>query len=124
MLRSTALVIVLLLAGTPGVSLACEIWCNAPGADDCRHGVGCCQHSRDGACARPEIAATGSECGEAPSLSPFLNESRHTSPRPLVSTAAAHEWPNLFANRDHAGNWFIPGAGRGRPPALPTVLRI
>lgn len=124
MLHSTAVLIVLLLAGTPGVSLACEIWCNAHGADDRRHTVGCCQNSRDAACGRQEIAATASECADAPGLSAFLNESRQTDSRPVVSAAAAHESPALLANRDHPANWFISSVGLTRPPALRTILRI
>jgi hypothetical protein len=87
MLR-TALLIVLVTAGTPAGSLACELWCNSPGGDDHHRAVGCHDASQSGHNAR-EVASCVADCGDAAAMTPFVAEVRQTESRSAAGAPAA-----------------------------------
>ena len=124
MRRKTALLIVMLLAGNPGVSLACELWCNTPAAETHRGAVGC--HRTPGAASAGErVAAATAECHDAPAVIAFLSESRQPDTRSVPMFSAVQDTPAKLAHRDLVGEgWFVFNRQPSRPPTFPTILRI
>jgi hypothetical protein len=122
MRRTTALLTVMLVAGTPGASLACELWCNTPAAESHRSAVGC--HHTPDAGQGEQVTATAGECHEAPAVAAFLKESRPPDTH-TVTIASAVDTPAAVFRRDveHEG-WCVFSGRSVRPPALHTVLRI
>jgi hypothetical protein len=123
MFRATTFLIVLVLAGAPAASLACDLWCMSALAQEHRRIVGCHRDSV-GATASQQIAAVSSECHGAISGTLFVADSRSQIPDP--STAPVSNTPHLVviltgdlaSTRAHAFQVSV------APSALRSVLRI
>jgi hypothetical protein len=125
MLR-TALLIMLVMAGSPVGSLVCELWCNSPTGKEHHRPVGC----HDASQSRPagqQIAPSVAGCHDAAAMRPFVTESRQAESR---SVAAA---PGIFFDASSIGpdndetttSWDVLN---GQPPPRPSssrpVLRV
>ncbi len=124
MRRTTALLVVTLLAGTPGLSLACELWCNTPSADAHRGAIGCHKTPDPGAPGRQLLAAVP-DCHDAPAVTVFLNEARQPDTRSVTMIASGHETPAAIVRRAPIGDGGSTFNGRSpRRPAFRAILRI
>jgi hypothetical protein len=104
MLRTTTLLIVMMLLGNPGGALACERWCTSPAAEGHHRAVGC--HS-------------------ATVITPFVIEARQTesasvAPLPLVLFA----FRAIGLDDEVAAGWRIFNVQPPRPGSSGAVLRI
>ena len=122
MRRPTAFLVVLLLTALPGVSLACELWCNTPAASAHRDAVGC--HRADAVDGATTQVGAAAECHDAPALTAFLIEPRQPEPRPTatapVMASAALAIDRSLRERSRPAAEVRPA----RPPAFRTILRI
>ena len=124
MQRPTGLLIVLLLVGHPGVSLACELWCTTRTADT-HHGTVGCRSASDAEGTGQHVVAAGAECHDARGTIVFLNEGRQPDTRPVTTASPAHWSLANFAGRhavDEGVFAFI--VQLSDPPAFRPVLRI
>ena len=124
MRRGTVLLIVMLLAGTPGVSLACELWCNTP-AGETHHGTVGCHRAPDAGIPGKQVIATAVGCHEAATITAFVNEPRRPDTRPVTIVAAVSDTPAVWV-RGHLTDegWFIFNGQASRPSAFRTILRV
>jgi hypothetical protein len=124
MLR-TALLIVLVTAGNPVSSLACELWCNSPAGEDHHRAAGCHDASQFGLPGR-QIAPYVAGCPDAAAVGSFVAEVRNAKSAPAAAAATALVGASLIApDRDETA------AGRAgvdvqppRPPSSRLVLRV
>ena len=124
MRRSTALLIGLLLAGHPGVSLACELWCTTRAAVTHHSALGC-DTAREADGIGRQVVAAGPECHDARTTIAFLNETRQPDTRPVAMASPAHHSLAGFAGRevvDEGG--FAFNVQLSRPPTFRPILRI
>ena len=84
MLRTTTLLIVMVLAGGPSGSLACELWCTTAAADAHHRAVGC--HDASAASATGQQIESAAGCHDAAVITSFVTEARQTE---STSVAAA-----------------------------------
>lgn len=123
MLRTTAILIVMLLAGTPGVSLACGLWCNTPAAEG-HHSVVGCHRTRDAGIPGEQAVAAAAECHDALAVTAFVNEAQQSETRSVAMVPAVPTHA-VFVPHDHTRRgWFAFNGQSARPPALRTILRI
>ena len=124
MRRGTALLVVMLLAGTPGVSLACELWCDTPAAETHHSTVGCHLAPNFGI-AGEQVVATASGCHGAAAVTAFVNESRRPDTRPVTIVLGLSDTPAVCV-RGHVTDegWSVFNGQASRPSAFRTVLRI
>lgn len=124
MRRATALPIVMLLAGTPGVSLACELWCNTPAAETHHSAVGC-HRPPDASVPGEQVIPADAECHDAPAVTAFLSESRQPDTRSLTTVSAVHDLPAVLVRRDLMNEgWPVFNDQSARPPVFRAILRI
>jgi hypothetical protein len=124
MLR-TALLIVLVMAGSPVGSLACELWCNSPAGKEHHRAVGC----HDASQSRPtgqQIAPSVAGCHDAAAIEPFVAEMRQAESAPVATvTAAFFDTRSIVPDNDEtAAGWCVFDV---QPPHLPSsraVLRV
>jgi hypothetical protein len=105
MLRATTLLIVMVMAGGPAGSLACELMCSGPVAEDHHLAVG---------------------CHDAAAMSPFVTEVRHRESAPAVLAPAAR-FNSMSIGRGHnqtAAGWCVFNVQPSRPPSARDVLRV
>ena len=124
MLR-TALLIVLVVAGSPIGSLACALWCNTPAGADHHRAVGCHDASQSGPTGQ-QIAPYVAGCHDAAAMAPFVAEVRLAESAPVRTAAAA-----LFDTGDLAPDTNETAAGwcvfDVQPPGRPSsraLLRV
>src|SRR5215204_5331965 len=98
MLR-TVLPIVLVMAGSPVNSLACELWCNSPAGDDHQRTVGCHDSSRSGPKGQ-QIAPYVTGCPDAVPVAPFVAEVRQVDAPGGTWTAALFETNSIAVDND------------------------
>jgi hypothetical protein len=124
MLRATALLIVMLLSGHAGLSLACELWCHTPAADAHHSAIGCHKAPDPGALGTQVIAAAA-DCHDAPAVTAFLNEGRQPDARSVTMVAAGHGTPAVSVHHNLIDEgWSVFNGQPARPPAFRTILRI
>lgn len=124
MLRTTALLIVMLLAGHPGVSLACELWCKTSAAD-AHHSVIGCHKAPDPGALGNQVTAAVADCHDAPVVTAILNEARQPDTRPVTMVAAGHGTPAVLAHCALVDEgWSVFNGQSAHPPAFRTILRI
>lgn len=125
MRRPTVLLIVMLLvAGTPGVSLACELWCNTPAAETHHSAIGC-HRAPDAGVAGEHVIAAAAECHDVPAVTAFVNEARQPDARPVTMVSAVHDTPAVSVDGDLTyEGWSVFNDQSSPPPALRTILRI
>jgi len=120
MFRTLASILVLVLAGTPAASTACEVWCdNAANAG--HHLVGC--HEAPAATAAARHITTMASCLDA-ATAVYVSESRPAADAPVAAAI-----PRLATLADLNGRQAFPSwttfDSLIRPPATRhSVLRI
>ena len=123
MLRTTAILIVMLLAGTPGVSLACGLWCNTPAAERHHSAVGC-HRTTDAGISGEQVIAAAAGCHDALTVTAFVNEARQSETRSEAMVSAVLT-PAVFVRHDFTREgWLVCNGQSARPPAFRTILRI
>lgn len=124
MRRTTVLLIVMLLAGSPGLSLACELWCTTSAAEAHHSAIGCHKTPDPGAL-DTQVSAAVADCHEAPAVTAFLNETRQPDTRSVTMIAASHDAPAVLVHRALIDEgWSVFNGQSARPPAFRTILRI
>ena len=120
----TALLIVLVMAGSPIGSLACELWCNSPAGADHHRAVGCHDASRT-ASPGPQVASTAG-CHDAAATTPFITEGRQTESTPVNAASVALFDSNSIGldNDETTAGWRVFNVQPARPPSLRLVLRV
>ena len=123
MLR-TALLIVLVMAGNPIGSLACELWCNSPAGADHHRAVGCHDASQSGSTGQQIAHVDG--CHDAAAIAPFVAEVRQAESAPVATAAAAlFDTSSITPDNDEtAAGWCVFNAQPPRPPSSRAVLRV
>lgn len=124
MLR-TALLIVLVMAGTPAGSLACELWCNSPAGDDHHRAVGCHDASQSGPNDQ-QIASHAAGCHDAAGIAPFVAEVRRAESAPIATaTGSIVDMRSITPDHDEtAAGWCVFDVQPRRSPASHAVLRV
>jgi len=124
MLR-TALLIVLVMAGSPVGSLACELWCNSPAGEERHRVVGCHDASRSGPTGQ-QIAPSVAGCHDAAAIAPFVAEARPVESAPLRTAAVAlFDASSIGPDNDEtAAGWCVFDVQPPRPPSSRAVLRV
>ena len=125
MLR-TALLIALVMAGSPVGSLACELWCNSPAGKAHHRAVGChdASHSRP---AGQQIAPSVAGCHDAAAIRPFVTEPRQAESRSIAAAPVAFfDATSIGPDNDETTiGW---GVFNAQPPPRPSssrpVLRV
>ena len=123
MVATTTLLIVLTLAGGPAGSLACELWCSSPAAEDHQRAVGCHDASRTWPTGQQVVSTTG--CHDAAALTPFLTEARQTE-SDSVAAAASPCVDSSAIGPDNVGataGCYVFNVQSPRPPTSRVVLR-
>jgi hypothetical protein len=123
MLRTTTLLIVMVLASGPASALACELWCSGPAATDHRRAAGCHDASR-ATPAGQQVAPAGG-CHDAVVTAPFLTEARQAESESAATRPAVPQLGSMAPDIDRiASGWSVFQVQRPRGPSLQTVLRI
>ena len=124
MLR-TALLIVLVVAGNPVGSLACELWCNSPAGADHHRAVGCHDASQSGPKGQ-QIAPYVAGCHDAAAIGPFVAEVRQAESAPVgTATAARFDTSSIGPDNDEtAAGWCVFDVQPPRPSSSRAVLRV
>ena len=123
MRRPTTVLIVMLLAGAPGVSLGCELWCSTPAAETHHRAVGC-HRTPDEGLPGEQVVSAAAGCHNAPAVTPFVNEGRQPETRP-VAMASVHGTPTVFANHDFTHeSWSVFNGQSVHAQSFRTILRI
>ena len=124
MLR-TALLIVLVMAGSPVGSLVCELWCNSPAGEDHHRAVGCHDASQSGSTGQ-QIAPYVAGCHDAAAIAPFVAEVRQAESAPVGTvTAALFDTSSIVPDNDEtAAGWCVFDVQPPRPPSARAVLRV
>jgi hypothetical protein len=122
MLR-TALLIVLVMAGSPVGSLACELWCNSPAGEDHHRAVGCHDAS---APKGPQVVPYLAGCHDAAAIAPFVAEVRQAESAPAgTATAALFDTRSIAPDDgEAAAGWCVFDVQPARPPSSRAVLRV
>jgi hypothetical protein len=120
-----ALLIVLVVAGSPAGSLACELWCNSPAGDDHHRAVGCHDASQSGPNGQ-QIAPYVADCYDAAALTPFVAEVRQAESAPFgTATATLFDTSSIAPDNDAtAAGWWVVDVQPPRPPSSRPVLRV
>jgi hypothetical protein len=124
MLRTTSLLIVMVLAAGPAGSLACDLWCNSPAADPHHRAIGC--HDASPASPIGQQIAPASGCHDAAGIAPFVREVRQTESlgNPIASPAVV-ELSSIGIDHDGiATGWWVFKVQPPRPPSSRAVLRV
>jgi hypothetical protein len=129
MLR-TALLIALVIAGSPVGSLACELWCKSPANEEHHRAVGCHDASQSGP-QNQQIAPYVAGCHHSAGITPFVIEARPTESRSIASAPVAAA-PAAFFDACSIGpdrhetttGWCAFNAERPRPSSSHLVLRV
>lgn len=124
MLRTTALLIVTILAGGPVGPLACALWCATSAAADHHRSVGCHDASRT-VPPGSQIASTVG-CHDAAAATPFVTEARQTESTP-VAAASLSLFGSASIGPDHdetTAGWCAFNVQATRPPSSRPVLRV
>ncbi len=123
MLR-TALLIVLVMAGSPVGSLVCELWCNGPAGADHHRVVGCHDASQSGPNGQ-QIAPSVAGCHDAAAIAPFVAVVRQAESAPVGTAAAAFDTSSIGPDNDEtAAGWCLFNVQPPRPPSSRAVLRV
>ena len=118
MLRTTTLLIVMVLTGGPTSSLVCELWCSAPAAEDHHRTIGC----HDASTSAPkgqQIGAAGG-CHDAVAVAPYVTAARQAESGP-ATTQTSPMTPDLDGV---PAAWSVFQAESPRGQSLHTILRI
>jgi hypothetical protein len=123
MLR-TVMLIVLVMAGSPVASLACELWCDSPAGGDHHRAVGCHDASQSGLKGQ-QIAPYVAGCLDAAAIAPFVAEVRQAESASVATVATALFDASLIApdNDETAAGWCVFNVQPPRPPSSRPVLR-
>lgn len=122
MLRATTLLIVMVLAGGPVGSLACDLWCSTSAADKHHDAVGC--HDASRAAATGQHISSTTPCGDdATSIAAFLVEARHADSVTLAAMSQALG-AIVPADKETAARWCVVDVQPPRPPSSRSVLRV
>ena len=122
----TALLLVLVVAGSPVRSLACELWCNSPAGDDHHRAVGCHDASQPGPKGQ-QIAPYVAGCYDDAAIAPFVAEvRRHVESAPVgTTTARLFDTSSIAPDNDEtAAGWCVCDVQPPRPPSSRPVLRV
>lgn len=122
MLRITPALIVTILLGGPGVSLACELWCVSPAGEGHHTARGC--HDPSVPLAGDARILPTAAC-HAPELTFFLSETKQNAPpAPAISPAAPSpgSLPNVRGGSFDGRRAVTPD--RALPPEYRAILRI
>lgn len=126
MRHTTTLLIVLVLSADPAGSLACELWCSTPAAQDHHRAIGCHDASRHSLRGRHVTLITSTpRCHDAAAIAPFVSEARQTESAQVASSHAALFAAGSVGPEDEAtigGCAFI--VRPPRPPSSRAVLRV
>ena len=124
MLRTT-LLIVLVMAGSPIDSLACELWCNGPAGADHHRVVGCHDASQAGP-RGPQIAHDGASCHDAADMASLVAEVRRAESAPAVTAVATLVDTGALAPAadEMSGGGCVFDARTSRRPAPRAILRV
>jgi hypothetical protein len=121
MLR-TALLIVLVMAGSPVSSLACELWCGSPAGNGHHRAVGCHDPSESGSTGQ-QIAPGAAGCHDAVVVASFTAEVRQAESAP-IATAVFDSRLIVSDNDERAAGWCVTNVQPPRPPSSRAVLRV
>ena len=122
MLRTTPLLIVMMLLGNSGVALVCELWCFSRAGEE-HHGADRCHEASIPDSPDRQLAAT-TGCS-SPLLAAFINEARPTNTRPMPVTLPSGR--SISQGEDRAvgtEDWRVFNVRPPRPQASRTILRI
>jgi hypothetical protein len=123
MLRTTSLLIVMVLAGGPMGSLACELWCNSPAPDSHHRATGCHDASPASPIGQQITSAAG--CHDAAGIAPFVAEVRQAeSVCHTITPATVVELSAIGLHDGSATGWWVFKVQPPRPPSSRAVLRV
>ena len=124
MLRTTTLLIVMVLAGGPTRSLACELWCSSLAGANHQRAVGCDDASRNVPTDQQVRSIT--RCHAAAANTPFVTEARQTKSALVAATPVALvDSSSIGPDSDEttAGRCVFNVQPR-RPTSARTLLRV
>ena len=126
MLRTTPLLIVMVLAGDPTGSLACELWCSTPAAQDHHRAIGCHDASRHSPQGRQIASITPTaDCLDAAVVTPFVAEARQTESDAAAAPPTLFEFGSNDPDHDEiAADWWVFKVPPRRPSSSSAVLRV
>jgi hypothetical protein len=122
MLRRIAVLLVLVLAGTPGTAVACDVWCAGPSSAEHHQLVGCHEESPIST-GTPRLAPIAS-CHDVVTSGVYLSEVRANDDGAfsvvavLPANGDSLRIERATVNRSHLK------IALARTPAFPSVLRI
>jgi hypothetical protein len=125
MIRTTTLLIVMAMVGSPLGSAACELWCNSPAGEE-HHGVVGCQDASQSGPTGQQIAPSVPGCHDAAAIAPFVAEARPAESAPLRTAAVALFDASSIApdTEEAAAGWCVFDVQPPRPPSSRAVLRV
>jgi hypothetical protein len=123
MLRTTTLLIVMVLAG-PGGSLACDLWCGTPAAEDHHRAVGCHDASQKLRIGRQVASTIG--CHVADPAEPVIAEVRQTATARVAAVPLVLSTFSWIALSNHVTNagWAVRNSRPPRPASSRIILRV
>ena len=123
MLRTTTLLIVMVLTGGPTSSLVCELWCSAPAAADHHREVGC--HDAFTSAPKSQQIGAAGDCHDAVAVAPYVTEARAAQSESAATQPAVPQLGSMAPDiaRIAAGWGVLQVHPPGGPPPQ-TVLRI
>jgi hypothetical protein len=124
MLRTTSMLIVMLLAAGSTSPLACELWCDSPAAGSHHAAIGCHDASTGSPGEQQITSITG--CHDAAGVAPFVMAIRQTeSLCNTITPTAVVQFGSIGADQDGvaAGRWIFSPQPL-RPASFGAVLRI
>lgn len=127
MLRTTALLIVVVFAGAPAVALACGLSCAHTGAGghhtaEAPHHDGAASHAAEHVSQAPTVGS----CHDVLATTPFLTKSKQTESRSFTWLPGILEFPVPLAvvGPGTTMRWKVPRAQPSGGPVLRLALRI
>jgi hypothetical protein len=123
MLR-TALLIVLVMAGSPVGSLVCELWCNSPAGEEHHRSVGC--HDASGTLPPGSHIASAVGCHDTAATTPFVTEARQMESTPVATASVApFDSSSIGTGNDQVtAGWSVFNVQPACPPSSRPVLRV
>jgi hypothetical protein len=123
MFRTISLLIVMVLATAPATSLACELWCTMPDAEDHHLVVGCDDPSRSPS--QGQHVSALAVCHTAEAITPFVTEVRPTDATPLAALTTVLPTGSFVPYVDAAAAlWLVCNIPPPVGLSLRSVLRI
>jgi hypothetical protein len=122
MLRRVALLLVLVLAGTPATAVACDVWCAGPSSAEHHQLVGC--HEESPISTGPPGLSPIASCHDVVTTGVYLSEVRANDEGAFSVAAVLPVHPNSLRSERATVNRSCFKIPLPRTAAFPSVLRI